>query len=81
MKLLRNICTTIAVLGFIIALGTAGASDTNTIGINQIYTQLVIALIMLVSGAIGTSVCNNHKCKQKAIQGNIEDIQSYIQRT
>ena len=47
----RNIARTISVLGFLLMLGTAGASDLNTIPLKQIIIQISIGLLMWVGGA------------------------------
>ena len=47
----RNIARTISVLGFLLMLGTAGASDLNEIPLKQIIIQISIGLLMWVGGA------------------------------
>lgn len=47
----RNIARTISVLGFLLVLGTAGASDLNAIPLKQIIIQTSIGLLMWVGGA------------------------------
>ena len=47
----RNIARTISVLGFLLMLGTAGASDLNAIPLKQIIVQISIGLLMWVGGA------------------------------
>ena len=47
----RNIARTISVLGFLLMLGTAGASDLNAIPLKQIIIQISIGLLMWVGGA------------------------------
>ena len=47
----RNIARTISVLGFLLMLGTAGASDLNVIPLKQIIIQTSIGLLMWVGGA------------------------------
>ena len=47
----RNIARTISVLGFLLLLGTAGASDLNAIPLKQIIIQISIGLLMWVGGA------------------------------
>ena len=47
----RNIARTISVLGFLLMLGTAGASDLNAIPLKQIIIQTSIGLLMWVGGA------------------------------
>ena len=47
----RNIALTISVLGFLLMLGTAGASDLNAIPLKQIIIQISIGLLMWVGGA------------------------------
>lgn len=47
----RNIARTISVLGFLLMLGTAGASDLNVIPLKQIIIQISIGLLMWVGGA------------------------------
>lgn len=50
-KIKRNIALTISVLGFLLMLGTAGASDLNEIPLKQIIIQTSIGLLMWVGGA------------------------------
>ena len=47
----RNIALTISVLGFLLMLGTAGASDLDAIPLKQIIIQTSIGLLMWVGGA------------------------------
>ena len=47
----RKIALTISVLGFLLMLGTAGASDLNAIPLKQIIIQTSIGLLMWVGGA------------------------------
>ena len=47
----RNIARTISVLGFLLMLGTAGASDLDAIPLKQIIIQISIGLLMWVGGA------------------------------
>ena len=47
----RNIALTISVLGFLLMLGTAGASDLDVIPLKQIIIQTSIGLLMWVGGA------------------------------
>ena len=47
----RNIARTISVLGFLLMLGTAGASDLNAIPLKQIIIQISIGLLMWAGGA------------------------------
>lgn len=47
----RNIARTISVLGFLLVLGTAGASDLNAIPLKQIIIQISIGLLMWAGGA------------------------------
>ena len=47
----RKIALTISVLGFLLMLGTAGASDLNEIPLKQIIIQISIGLLMWVGGA------------------------------
>ena len=47
----RKIALTISVLGFLLMLGTAGASDLNAIPLKQIIIQISIGLLMWVGGA------------------------------
>jgi len=49
----KKVFGTIMTLGFILALGTAGASDCNTIGEAQISMQLIISAAMMLGGYIG----------------------------
>jgi ABC-type uncharacterized transport system permease subunit len=37
-------------IGFFLAVGTAGASDTNNIGFSQMFIQFVIALVIMIVG-------------------------------
>ena len=46
----RNIARTISVLGFLLMLGTAGASDLDAIPLKQIIIQISIGLLMWVGG-------------------------------
>lgn len=46
-----KIARTISVLGFLLMLGTAGASDLNAIPLKQIIIQISIGLLMWVGGA------------------------------
>ena len=47
----RNISLTISVLGFLLMLGTAGASDLDAIPLKQIIIQTSIGLLMWAGGA------------------------------
>ena len=64
MKILKNIFMAIAVLGFIIALGTAGISDreykTGLILMteSQFILRILTATGMLAIGSLGARVCN-----------------------
>ena len=46
----RKIALTISVLGFLLMLGTAGASDLDAIPLKQIIIQISIGLLMWVGG-------------------------------
>lgn len=49
-KRFRQACGIIAALGFLLVLGTAGASDCDLIPMSQILRQGCIGLGMLASG-------------------------------
>ncbi|MEG1027904.1 MAG: hypothetical protein RSE07_04370 [Oscillospiraceae bacterium] len=77
MKLLKNICITIAVMGFILALGLAGTSDlemeTSKILMTdtQFFYRMLTAITMLVIGSLGVKVCNvtiQHKRHRRALR-------------
>lgn len=50
LKALKYVGIAVMVIGFLLALGTAGASDLNTIGWAQIVRQLLISAAMMVVG-------------------------------
>ena len=52
----KHIALIIAVLGFVLALGTAGASDADLIGMEEIFTRLLIALFMIVGGSVASYI-------------------------
>lgn len=49
-KATYNIGRVLIVIGFLLMLGTAGASDLNNISFNQIITQLAISLCITMFG-------------------------------
>jgi hypothetical protein len=51
-KIIHKIGIVAIIIGFILMLGTAGASDRNSIPFNQIMVQLVISLGIMVLGFI-----------------------------
>ena len=50
-KMIRRISAGVAVLGFFLVLGTAGASDLDMIPLSQILIQSAIGMVMLCLGA------------------------------
>lgn len=58
-----NIWSTLAVLGLIILLGTAGAADINIISTNQIIIQSLIGVSFLCVGVRGA--LNTHRFQNK----------------
>lgn len=51
LKIKKRIALAISFLGFMLMLGTAGASDLNAIPLKQIIIQLLIGLLMCAGGA------------------------------
>ena len=52
MKVIKWIGSILMVLGFVIAIGTAGASDTNAICIDMAIVRLLGAMAMVCVGAV-----------------------------
>ena len=50
-KIFKRICGTVAILGFLIMLGTAGASDVGYISIGRIVVQTGVGMMMFIGGA------------------------------
>ena len=50
-RILKVICDIVCGLGFLLMLGTAGASDMDTITFGQIVLQLTLGLAMFIGGA------------------------------
>lgn len=50
---MKKVFGTMMAIGFILALGTAGASDCNTIKESQMWIQIAIATAAMVIGFIG----------------------------
>lgn len=65
--MMKKLFFVIAVLGFILALGTAGTSDLEAeIGVQlmtdtEFYTRIAISLVMLLCGSIGSKVMGHYK--------------------
>jgi len=64
---MKKVFGTIMTLGFILALGTAGASDCNTIEESQMWVQLAIAMTAMISGYIGIYITE----RKEISKGNI----------
>lgn len=64
---MKKVFGTIMALGFIFALGTAGASDCNTIPETQVYVQLAIAAAAMLGGYIGIYIIE----RREIAKGNI----------
>lgn len=58
-KIIRNISYTVCFAGFVLMLGTAGASDLNTITFEQIVIRGIIAMIMVIVGFGLGNLMNN----------------------
>lgn len=55
MKTLANV---LAIVGFFMFIGTAGAGETGEIGLNQFFIQTIISMIMFIGGVwLGRYVC------------------------
>lgn len=50
-KIIKRICGVVAVSGFLLVLGTAGASDVGYISIGRIAAQTGAGMMMFVGGA------------------------------
>ena len=48
----KRIYATMAVIGFLLILGTAGASDLDNISLPQAMVQAVIGLVLFATGVI-----------------------------
>lgn len=65
--MMKKLFSVIAVLGFILALGTAGTSDLEAeIGLQlmtdtEFYIRIVISLVMLLGGSIGSKLCRPYR--------------------
>ena len=44
-------------IGFIILLGTVGDADLDLIGLRDLFSRSLIALWILLSGAVGLNLC------------------------
>lgn len=51
-KAVKYIFFAVAAAGFILLIGTAGSSDTGTIGWDQMIVQIVIGLSLLLGGGV-----------------------------
>ena len=55
--MLKKVCSKIfgvcALLGFVVMLGTAGASDLDTLSFEKIVIQSALGLVLMVVGFIG----------------------------
>lgn len=49
----KYICVIASVIGFILVLGTAGASDLESIPVEQILTQSLVGMALFVLGFAG----------------------------
>ena len=46
----RKLCAAVSVIGLVLLLGTAGASDNNSISLAQTVSRSIIGLAMFASG-------------------------------
>lgn len=51
---MASICKIIALLGAVLLFGTAGASDLNSLAMNQVIIQSLIGLGLIVIGVRGS---------------------------
>lgn len=58
-KLIRFACVLMMIIGAILILGTAGASDNNIISLSQIIAQLVGSILLIGVGFVGMEVTYN----------------------
>ena len=56
-----------AIIGALLLLGTAGASDAGNIGLGQTLLQLVIGVVLLAGGVLAQEVKKN--VRPEAING------------
>ena len=55
MKVLKYFFAVLIIIGLVIIVGTAGASDNNAISDYQLIIQSAIGLLCLIIGGIGSS--------------------------
>lgn len=56
MRSVKFLCGVVSMAGFILILGTAGASDLESIPMDQVLTQSLVGLALLVLGFIGYQI-------------------------
>lgn len=56
MRSVKFLCGVVSIAGFILILGTAGASDLESIPMDQVLTQSLVGLGLLVLGFIGYQI-------------------------
>lgn len=55
-KAIKCIAGAVAVAGFVLILGTAGLSDNNLIGINEVVTRVFCGMGLMVVGVMTTLI-------------------------
>lgn len=62
---MKNIFKMIAGFGFFLLIGTAGAGDVDAFSISRIAFQMVVSILMMFSGSVGTYVVSERKRKRR----------------
>ena len=57
---MKKVCGIILAFGFILLLGTAGASDIDNIGQTQLYIQAGTSVVLMAAGLIGLYKIENN---------------------
>lgn len=65
---MKRLFTGMILFGFIILLGTAGASDVGNIGLRQICAQAIGSGLFLLTGMLGLRICRIREARVRCIR-------------
>ena len=57
---IKNFLVILGLVGFVIALGTAGASDLDLITAKELFPRIVLSLTMMATSFLGIKAYNQH---------------------
>ena len=67
MKNTKTIFKLLIFAGILILLGTAGASDLERLGTNEILSNIILSLSLILSGRVGLSFVKHRYAKRRRI--------------